>query len=112
MVLTQIAGHENTPAESVFKNIRSMKGVPAARLVRIMNMGFGRSLGVGCRHCHAPGGWDREDRPQKQIAREMVAMTATITNELLPKIQNLQSEKPTVNCTTCHRGSVKPALNL
>ena len=39
-------------------------------------------------------------------------MTATINNELLPKIQNLKSEKPTVNCTTCHRGSTKPALNL
>ena len=112
VVLTHIAGHENAPAESVFKNIRTMKGVSAGRLVRIMNFGFGRSLGVGCRHCHVPGGWDKEDKPQKQIAREMMAMTETINNELLPKIQNLKSEKPTVNCTTCHRGSVKPALNL
>src|ERR1043165_7282888 len=48
MVLRSIAGHENQPAESVFKNIKIFKGVPAARLVDIMNHGFGRSLGVSC----------------------------------------------------------------
>ena len=47
-VLESIAGHENAPAESVFKNIQSMKGVPAGRLPRIMNMGYGKSLGVRC----------------------------------------------------------------
>jgi hypothetical protein len=77
-----------------------------------MNQGFGRSLGVGCRHCHSPGEWEREDKPQKQIARDMMAMTRTITDEMLPKIPHLKSEHPTVNCTTCHRGQVKPALNL
>lgn len=112
VVLTQIAGRENAPAESVFKNIKAMQGVPAGRLVRIMNIGFARSLGVSCRHCHVPGEWDKDDKPQKQITREMMAMRATINDELLPKIKNLKSEKPTVNCTTCHRGSVKPALNL
>ena len=43
MLLRQIAGRENLPAESVFKNIEVMKGVPAGRLVRIMNAGFGRT---------------------------------------------------------------------
>ena len=111
-VLEKIAGRENAPAESVFKNIRLLKGVPAARLPRIMNFGFGRSLGVRCRHCHVEGHWDAEDKPQKQIARDMSEMLHTINTELLPKIKNLKSEHPTVNCTTCHRGAVKPALNL
>ena len=35
-----------------------------------------------------------------------------INSELLPKIKNLKSDHPGVNCTTCHRGAVKPALNL
>ena len=111
-VLKHIAGRENAPAESVFKNIRLLKGVPAARLPRIMNFGFGRSLGVRCRHCHVEGHWDAEDKPQKQIARDMSEMLHTINTELLPKVKNLKSEHPTVNCTTCHRGAVKPALNL
>src|SRR5688500_17438795 len=40
MLLRRIAGRENLPAESVFKNIKVMKGIPAGRLVRIMNAGF------------------------------------------------------------------------
>ena len=111
-VLRSIAGRENLPAESVFKNIKVMTGVPAGRLVRIMNMGFGLSLGVRCAHCHVSGHWDSEDKAQKQIARDMMAMTKTITTDLLPKIKNLHSEHPVVNCTTCHRGAIKPALNL
>ena len=55
MILRSIAGRENQPAESVFKNIKILKGVPAGRLVNIMNMGFGRSLGVSCGFCHVPG---------------------------------------------------------
>jgi hypothetical protein len=35
-----------------------------------------------------------------------------INTEQLKKIKNLKSENPGVNCTTCHRGQVKPALNL
>ena len=111
-VLERIKGREQAPAESVFKNIRILKGTPAGRLPRIMNMGFGRSLGVGCKHCHVAGHWAEEDKPQKQVTRDMWAMMGTINSELLPKIKNLKSERPQINCTTCHRGSVKPATNL
>src|ERR1051325_1594373 len=62
MVLRSIAGRENQPAESVFKNIKIFKGVPAGRLVNIMNNGFGRSLGVSCGFCHVPGKWDLDDK--------------------------------------------------
>lgn len=111
-VLESIAGRETAPAESVFKNIQFMKGVPAGRIPRIMNMGYGKSLGVRCAHCHDTGKWDSDDKPQKQVTRDMAAMTRMLNTEALPKIKNLRSEKPTVNCTTCHRGSIKPAQNL
>lgn len=111
-VRARISGHEQEPAEKVFKDIQLFKGVPAGRLLAIMNMGYGRSLGVSCTHCHVPGEWEKDDKPQKQVARDMAAMTAKINQELLPQIKNLDSEKPVVNCTTCHRGGVKPALNL
>jgi hypothetical protein len=42
-----IAGKENEPAEKVFKNIQLLKGVPAGRLLRVMELGYSRSLGVG-----------------------------------------------------------------
>src|SRR5215203_7443472 len=108
----QIKGKEKEPAEKVFKNIQTMKGVPAGRLLAIMEMGYARSLGVTCAHCHTPEKWEAEDKPTKQIAREMSAMVKTINADLLKNIKNLKSETPTVNCTTCHRGQIKPALNL
>jgi len=111
-VLNHIAGREAAPAESVFKNIKMLKGMPAGRIPRIMNMGYGRSLGVRCSHCHVAGHWADDDKPQKQIARDMMALVDTLNNVMLPRIKNLKSERPTVNCTTCHRGSRKPATNL
>jgi hypothetical protein len=107
-VLQSIAGRENQPAESVFKNIKAFKGQQAGRLVRIMNGGFGRSLGVSCTHCHVEDHWDSEEKPTKQIAREMVAMTNAITRDYLAKIPNIKSERPLVNCGTCHRGVARP----
>lgn len=110
-VLSRIAGRENAPAESVFKNIKLFKGVPAGRIPRMMNLGFGHSLGVRCAHCHIENHWADEDKPQKQIAREMVAMVDTINSLMLPRIKNLKSEHPLVTCTTCHRGARKPATS-
>ena len=107
-----IAGKENEQAEKVFKNIQLLKGVPAGRLLRIMEMGYSRSLGVTCTHCHVPPEWEKDEKPTKQIAREMAAMVGAITNQHLKQIKNLKSENPVVNCTTCHRGQTKPALNL
>lgn len=108
----QIKGREQEPAEKIFKNVQMLKTVPASRLLAIMEMGYSRSLGVNCTHCHVPEKWESEEKPTKQVAREMAAMVGKINGELLKNIRNLKSEAPTVNCTTCHRGQVKPALNL
>jgi hypothetical protein len=108
----QIAGKENLPAEQVFKNIQILKGIPAGRLLRIMELGYSRSLGVNCTHCHVVDQWDKDDKPTKPIAREMSKMVQTINNDLLKPIKNLKGPNPIVNCTTCHRGQIKPALNL
>jgi hypothetical protein len=103
----KIAGQENKPAEEVFKNILIFKGMPALRVLRIMSIAFAPALGVDCTHCHTAGEWEKDDKEPKQTARKMWAM--------LPKVNNLLKEtigRGTVNCTTCHRGQVKPALNL
>lgn len=106
-----IAGKEKLPADSVFKDIQIFNGVPAGRLLAIMEIGYSQSLGVSCGHCHNTNDFASSEKPQKQIAREMHAMSANI-REQLSQIKNLKSENPMVNCTTCHRGQVKPALNL
>lgn len=111
-VLRSIAGREQEPAESVFRDIQIFRGMPAGRIPRLMNLGFGRSLGVGCEHCHVPGEWADSSKPTKQIAREMSRMVRVINEEQLARIPNLRSERPMVNCTTCHRGQTRPALNM
>ena len=108
MVLRSIAGHENEPAESVFKNIKILKGVPAGRLVNIMNNGFGRSLGVSCGFCHVPGKWDLDDKENKNTARLMFAMVQTINRDYISKVPNERGPPPVVNCMTCHRGNPRP----
>ncbi len=107
-----IAGKEDLPATEVFENVTQYKGVSAGRLLRIMEHGFSRGLGVTCTHCHIAGEWDRDDKATKQTAREMSRMMAAINGELLKKIPNLKSSNPMVNCTTCHRGQIRPALEL
>lgn len=107
-----IAGKEELPAGEVFKNITQLKGVTAGRLLRIMDFGYSRSLGVTCTHCHVAGEWERDDKATKETAREMSKMVKTINSELLKKIPNLKSTNPAVNCTTCHRGQTRPAQDL
>ncbi len=110
----QIKGKENDLAPTVFKNIQTpiLKSMPAGRLLAVMEFGYSRALGVNCTHCHVPEKWESEDKPQKQITRDMVAMSATINGELLKNIKNLKDTNPVVNCTTCHRGQIIPATNL
>ena len=108
----QISGKEDQPAEAVFKDIKILNGVPAGRLLSIMQMGYSRSLGVSCAHCHVTGQWEKDAKPPKQIAREMSKMSHTIVFDLLRNIDGIKDRNPVINCTTCHRGQLKPALNM
>ena len=110
-VLQSIAGRETLRADSVFANVKILGAFKAGMFVRVMNS-FARALGVSCAHCHTVGNWKDDDKSQKQVARDMWAMMGRINNELLAGIPNLRSPRPIVNCTTCHRGQVKPALDF
>jgi hypothetical protein len=112
LVRRQIAGRENQPAESVFKDIQLFKGMPARNVPLVMLGGFSRSLGVSCEHCHDTNDFSSSTKPQKQVARDMWKLMNTNSREMLPQIKGLKSAQPLVNCTTCHRGAVKPALDL
>ena len=80
--------------------------MPAERLLMIMDKGWGNALGVGCNHCHNTHDWASEEKGDKQLARDMSAMTQKINNDLLKKIDGLS--KANIGCNTCHRGEKKP----
>lgn len=88
------------PAEQVFKNIRVLKGLPANELRPTMRS-FARSLGVRCEFCHDTSAFEKDLKPQKQTARQMIAMAMKID-------QDNFGGKLRVTCWTCHHGASKP----
>lgn len=107
----RIAGREQEPAEVVFKDIETFRGRTAGQLLAVMDLGFSRSLGVDCAHCHDVQDWAADARPQKEIARQMSVMAREISARI-KTIEGIESATPVVNCTTCHRGQKKPAISL
>jgi hypothetical protein len=103
----RIAGREKQPATEVFKNIQLFKTMEAGRLPGVMGS-WCNVLGVTCKHCHVIDQWEKEDRPEKQIARDMVQMVGEINTHLLKNIKNLDSPEPKIGCWTCHRGKLIP----
>ncbi|MEW6212901.1 MAG: photosynthetic reaction center cytochrome c subunit family protein, partial [Acidobacteriota bacterium] len=94
------ADQDKRPVEEVYKNIQSLRGVPAGRWMMIMTM-FTRSLGVDCNYCHVEGRFELDDKSAKQTARRMLRMVGTIAREIY--------KGPTsINCYTCHRGQTRP----
>ncbi len=109
----KIVGQESKPSEEVFKNIQIpiFKKLPARLLLGAMEFVFSKSLGVDCRHCHVVDQWEKDEKPTKQIARDMYGMMISIQADL-KKVRNLKSANPIVSCYTCHRGQTKPEVEL
>lgn len=108
-IMKQITGHEQEPAQKVFKNVQIMKVAPAVRFLTIMNLGYSRALGVRCTHCHVEQDFSSDEKRPKRAAREMAVMHRGI-NEQLSKMENLEPNPQGhfINCSTCHRGAVDP----
>jgi hypothetical protein len=106
----QIEGQEQKPAEQVFKNMQTFKGAPAKRVLLIMNA-YTRALGVDCAYCHAVDQWDKDDKPTKTTARDMMRMTTAINNDFVKTMKNV-APNASVSCSTCHRGQPHPDSRL
>lgn len=103
----QIAGKEQLPAEEVWKNIQTFRGMPAIRVLRIMEQAFVPNLGVNCSSCHVTGQWESDDKNPKKIARQMWVMRAQWQEEARAASGNPLA---VVTCYTCHKGQAKPAF--
>jgi hypothetical protein len=110
-LMRSIAGQENRPAGEVFRNVQLLKDVPAARFLKMMDAGYSRALGVSCDHCHVEDRWEADEKRPKRAAREMIRLTSEINDKLL-ELQEIDTSDAVVNCTTCHRGYVKPAVQM
>lgn len=105
----RIKGKEKTLVDSVFSNLKVLGGFPAENLVFAMNS-WSLALGVSCGHCHDTNDFANDEKQKKEISRQMVEM-GNIIGQKLKTIKGL-SERPIVNCITCHRGELKPAFRM
>jgi len=113
LVLESIKGKEKMNADSVFKNIQLFKGTKnftAEHFLMMMDIGWGKGLGVSCTYCHEPAKWESDEKRAKLIAREMYGIRQVV-NDKLKTIQGLQSAQPLINCGTCHQGKPIPDKN-
>jgi outer membrane lipoprotein-sorting protein len=94
-------------AESVFKNITVLRGIPVDEFMGTMGV-FSAALGISCEDCHTGGSnnWARyaEDvSPRKTMARQMVTMMQGINKQYF-------GGRQVVTCFSCHRGGLRPKV--
>jgi photosynthetic reaction center cytochrome c subunit len=82
-----------------YKSVRVLTGMPAAQMIPTMAF-ISNSLGVTCLHCHTEV-YESDEKPAKQKAREMIAMTREINDTQF-------SGKRVMTCQTCHNGHAVP----
>ena len=107
-----IAGRENEPAGTVFKNVKLLKQMPAAEFLKNMDVNYGRGLGMSCGNCHVLTKYDDDTRKNKRVAREMQEMTDYINTVRLANIKELDEDHVSVTCVTCHAGSNTPKATM
>ncbi len=103
------------PQHDTFKNLQVLpKNITEDSLVKIMD-GFSVSLGVDCKYCHVQDKkadsliFDKDDKPEKEIARKMIRMTMDINKNYFQYNEEVTVEQvQAINCFTCHRGEPRP----
>lgn len=106
-VPAQNAAQSQMLAESVFKNVTVLRGIPVDEFMGTMGV-FSAALGFSCEDCHTASSNDwanyaLDKSPRKLMARRMVTMMAAINKEHF-------GGRQVVTCFTCHRGSNQPKM--
>ncbi len=87
-------------AETVFKNLKVLNGIPSDQLIPSMRF-ITSSLGVRCSFCHVEGHFEDDAKKEKEVARSMMRMMFAIN-------QNSFEGNRKVTCYSCHRGAPNP----
>lgn len=103
------------PENEKFKNLQVLpKNITEDSLDKIMD-GFTVSMGVDCKYCHVRDKkadsliYDKDDKPEKEIARNMMRMTMDINKKYFQFNETITAEQvQAVTCFTCHRGEPMP----
>ncbi len=107
-LMRTIAGRENEPAGTVFKNVTLSKAMPAGEFLKMMDTQYGRGLGWTCNNCHVVTNFSDDSRKNKRIAKQMQEMQDHLNTVRLTSIKELDAEYDKVSCVMCHRGANEP----
>lgn len=106
------------PTGSRERNLKVLpKDISQGALDTVMDQ-FCKALNVGCDFCHAESKTNKEDidfasddKPEKEITRLMMKMTAAINKDFFDYTLTYQAgETMAVSCMTCHDGFPRPEL--
>lgn len=98
--MVTVAARQPPRAGSVYKNLQILNDIPADRLGPTM-LYIRASLGAQCSDCHVGTEWEKDDKPEKARAREMLRMVMDLNRRSF-------DEPLKISCYTCHRGRRKP----
>lgn len=116
--LTAFIPNQEKPKEEKFSNLKVLpKNTTPDQLKEVMH-DFNASLGVKCGFCHAPSKEDpkkmdfaSDDNKHKNIARDMMKMTAKINKKYFHSA-NKEGEIKAISCKTCHNGQKHPEMKI
>lgn len=114
IVFTGIAAVRQ-PEVDRFKNLQVLpKNITEDSLSKLMDL-YSASLKVNCDYCHVHDKkadtmiWHKDDKPEKEITRNMMRMTADINEKYFHFNEDIKAgEVQAVTCYTCHKGSPMP----
>lgn len=125
MVVPLVAGLLAAPGETQewppsIRNLQVLDRDSTAETVIDVMRGFTNGLDVRCEHCHvgvagAPLStfdFASDEREAKRVARQMMRLTRSINDDLQKLNESFPERHAThriqVDCTTCHRGRLRP----
>ncbi|MEO6252670.1 MAG: c-type cytochrome [Ferruginibacter sp.] len=103
------------PVNENFKNLQVLpKNISTDSLDKLMD-GYNAMLGVDCKFCHVRDKkadtlmFDKDDRSEKEIARNMIRMTMDINKKYFQFNETVTAQQvQAVTCYTCHQGKPMP----
>ncbi len=104
-LLAQQPGGGGAASPAAAKNLKLL--APNADIPFVMR-NFNEALGVQCTYCHVAGDFAADTNPKKDVARKMIAMVRLIDTSFPSSVGAFPEGYHEVDCSTCHRGSVKP----
>jgi hypothetical protein len=91
-------------------NVQVLKGLTLKEVRAEMDI-VAASLGVKCENCHIKGDFPNDTKPDKPVARKMLAMTKDINTRFAEQFKDVDkspSKLGKVTCFTCHNGAKEP----